>query len=120
MRQGHIKIAAIGAAEMPAGVKIQSLHLTDNILLDDIAAAVGYTSYYLTKKFYRETGQRMTDYINHAKIQYACVQLTGTDKTLQQISEELHYSSRSYFTAVFRKVIGCSPTEYRNNGGNKP
>lgn len=95
-------------------------HLTDNILLDDIAAAVGYTSYYLTKKFYRETGQRMTDYINHAKIQYACVQLTGTDKTLQQISEELHYSSRSYFTAVFRKVIGCSPTEYRNNGGNKP
>ena len=32
----------------------------------------------------------------------------------------LHYSSRSYFTAVFRKVIGCSPTEYRNNGGNKP
>lgn len=35
-------------------------HLTDNILLDDIAAAVGYTSYYLTKKFYRETGQRMT------------------------------------------------------------
>ena len=31
-------------------------HLTDNILLDDIAAAVGYTSYYLTKKFYRETG----------------------------------------------------------------
>lgn len=95
-------------------------HLTDNILLDDIAAAVGYTSYYLTKKFYRETGQRMTDYINHAKIQYACVQLTGTDKTLQQISEELHYSSRSYFTAVFRKVMGCSPTEYRNNGGNKP
>ena len=95
-------------------------HLTDDILLDDIAAAVGYTSYYLTKKFYRETGQRMTDYINHAKMQYACVQLTGTDKTLQQISEELHYSSRSYFTAVFRKVIGCSPTEYRNNGGNKP
>lgn len=95
-------------------------HLTDDILLDDIAAAVGYTSYYLTKKFYRETGQRMTDYINHAKIQYACVQLTGTDKTLQQISEELHYSSRSYFTAVFRKVMGCSPTEYRNNGGNKP
>ena len=62
----------------------------------------------------------LTDNINHAKIQYACVQLTGTDKTLQQISEELHYSSRSYFTAVFRKVIGCSPTEYRNNGGNKP
>ena len=82
---------------------------------DDIAKYLD-----LTKKFYRETGQRMTDYINHAKIQYACVQLTGTDKTLQQISEELHYSSRSYFTAVFRKVIGCSPTEYRNNGGNKP
>lgn len=95
-------------------------HLTDDILLDDIAAAVGYTSYYLTKKFYRETGQRLTDYINHAKIQYACAQLMGTNKTLQQISEELHYSSRSYFTAVFRKEMGCSPTEYRNNGGNKP
>ena len=35
--------------------------------------------YYLTKKFYRETGQRLTDYINRAKIAYACTLLIGID-----------------------------------------
>lgn len=89
-------------------------HLFDEIVLEDMAAAVGYTGYYLTKKFRKETGMRLTDYINHAKIQYARTQLTDTQKTLQQISEELHYGSRSYFTAVFQKEMGCSPLEYRN------
>lgn len=89
-------------------------HLLEEFHLSDLARAVGYTEYYLTKKFRRETGQRLTDYINHARIQYACAQLTATRKTLNQISEELHYSSRSYFTFVFQKEMGCSPTEYRN------
>ncbi|WP_455501346.1 helix-turn-helix transcriptional regulator [Gemmiger sp.] len=92
-------------------------HLLEEIQLADMAQAVGYTEYYLTKKFRRETGQKLTDYINRAKIQYACVQLRGSKKTLQEISEELHYSSRSYFTMVFQKEMGCSPTEYRNTKG---
>lgn len=75
--------------------------------------------YYRTDDTPEKRTARQKEYIKTVR-EYACVQLTGTDKTLQQISEELHYSSRSYFTAVFRKVIGCSPTEYRNNGGNKP
>ena len=89
-------------------------HLLEEFRLSDLAKAVGYTEYYLTKKFRRETGQKLTDYINHARMQYACAQLTATKKTLQQISEELHYSSRSYFSAVFQKAMGCSPTDYRN------
>ena len=89
-------------------------HLLEKFRLSDLAKAVGYTEYYLTKKFRRETGQKLTDYINHARMQYACAQLTATKKTLQQISEELHYSSRSYFSAVFQKAMGCSPTDYRN------
>lgn len=54
-------------------------HVTDAISVENIANTVGYTAYYLTKKFYRETGQRLTDYINRAKIAYACALLIGID-----------------------------------------
>lgn len=89
-------------------------HLLEEIRLEDVAEAVGYTGYYLTKKFRKETGQSLTDYINHARIQYACIQLETTQKPLQEICDELQYCSRSYFTSIFQKEIGCSPTAYRN------
>lgn len=107
---------ALSPAVQECCAYVQS-HVADDIAIEDIADAVGYTAYYLTKKFRRETGQRLTDYINRARIRYACAQLVGTDKTLQKISEELHYSSRSYFTTVFRKVMGCTPITYRTEGG---
>ncbi len=91
-------------------------HLRESLQLEDIAKAMGYTEYYLTKKFRKETGIRLTDYIKAAKIEQAKILLMSS-KTIEAIAEELHFSSRSYFTKVFKEIVGISPAEYRGING---
>ena len=79
------------------------LHLDEPIRLADIAQAVGYTEYYLTKKFHRETGVRLSDYLRDARLEQASEALRSTHKSLQQISEELQFGSCNYFGKVFTK-----------------
>lgn len=89
------------------------LHLDEPIRLADIAQAVGYTEYYLTKKFHRETGVRLSDYLRDARLEQASEALRSTHKSLQQISEELQFGSCNYFGKVFTKKYGISPAAYR-------
>jgi len=81
--------------------------------LEDIAKAVGYTEYYLTKKFYKETGVRLVDYIKDARIEHAKIWLQTTNKTIQEISEQMHFGTRNYFSRVFREKTGMTPAAYR-------
>ena len=89
------------------------LHLNDPISLADLAREVGYTEYYLTKKFHKETGIRLVDYLRDARLEQACEALRSTHKSLQQISEELQFGSCNYFGKVFTKKYGISPAAYR-------
>ena len=64
---------------------------------------MGYTEYYLTHKFKEETGLSVTDYIKFAKIERAKVLLKSTDQTVQDIAAALSFSTRNYFSRIFRR-----------------
>lgn len=64
---------------------------------------MGYTEYYLTHKFKEETGLSVTDYIKFAKIERAKVLLKSTDQTVQDIATALSFSTRNYFSRIFRR-----------------
>ena len=85
--------------------------------MEDLARQCGYTEYYLTRKFMKETGMKLTDYIRSVRIDAAKVMLLASKKDIQQISEELQFGSRNYFDRVFRLQIGVSPAQYRANLG---
>ena len=89
------------------------MHLDQKIQAADLAAAAGYTEYYLTRKFKEETGLCVNDYIKFAKIERAKVLLKSTDKTVQEIAASLCFSTRNYFSRIFREVTGKTPVEYR-------
>lgn len=95
---------------------IQS-HLEQPLKLEDLAKQAGYTEYYLTKKFRKETGVRLVDYIRNARIERAKILLTTTDISIQDISDRLHFGARTYFTKVFRQVAGTTPAEFRETNG---
>jgi AraC-like DNA-binding protein len=88
-------------------------NLLTEFTLEDIAKAVGYTEYYLTKKFYKETGIRLVDYVKDARIEHAKIWLQTTNKTIQEISEQMHFGTRNYFSRVFREKTGMTPAAYR-------
>lgn len=93
------------------------LHLKEPFELEKMARTMGYTEYYLSKKFARETGQKISTYLRTARLEQARIMLVETDSTIQQISEELQFSSRNYFTKVFTQVYGVSPQTYREKYG---
>lgn len=92
-------------------------HLGNDLSAGVIASELGYSEYYFTKKFHKEMGVRLTDYIRQQRIEYAKIELVGTDKSIREISEGLHFGTRNYFTSVFRELVGVTPAEYRERAG---
>ena len=88
-------------------------NVTRSLTAEEIASEMGYTPYYLTRKFSRETGVKINDYIKQTKIEYAKVLLMTTNRSIQEISDMLQFSSRNYFTKVFTSVAGITPTAFR-------
>ena len=85
--------------------------------IDELAARVGYTEYYLSRKFKEETGVSLNNYIKFAKVERAKFLLSSTDTSIQEISNRLGFCSRSYFGSTFQKIVGCSPADYREGNG---
>lgn len=90
------------------------MHVEEKIKLKTLAQYVGYTEYYLSRKFKAEVGCTVIDYIKFAKVERAKLLLVTTEETIQEISERLGYCSRSYFGEVFSQITGLSPVEYRD------
>lgn len=90
-----------------------TMNLHRRLTIEELASLTGYTDYYLSRKFKKELGMSINDYIRKAKIDHAKMLLTSTQKSIQQISEELNFSSRSYFSDNFQKETGMSPRAYR-------
>ena len=89
------------------------LSLEREISLRDLAQLAGYSEYYLSEKFKKETGLSVNRYIQQARIDRAKVLLESTNKSIREIAEQLTFSSVNYFIRVFRETTGQTPTQYR-------
>ena len=89
------------------------LSLDRKIRVADLAALVGYTEYYLTEKFKKETGVPVSTYIRFAKVERAKVLLEATNLSVREIAERLAFNTVNYFIQSFRETAGCTPAQYR-------
>ena len=89
------------------------LSLDRKIRTADLAALVGYTEYYLTEKFKKETGQSVSSYIRFVKVERAKILLETTDLSIKEIADQLAFNTVNYFIQSFREVTGYTPAQYR-------
>ena len=89
------------------------LNLDRKIRASDLAALVGYTDYYLTEKFKKETGMSVSTYIRFAKIERAKVLLETTNFAVNEIADKLAFNTPNYFIQSFQAVTGVTPAKYR-------
>ncbi len=92
-------------------------HITEQLTIADLAKRTGYSEYYFSHKFKKETGCSVNDFILKEKIEQAKLMLAGTSDTIQSISDSLSFGNRSYFYTCFQKQTGLSPSEYRRQNG---
>lgn len=89
------------------------LHAEQELTLPDLAKQVGYSEYYLSRKFKREMGVSISTYIKYVRVERSKLMLAGTSMTIGQIAETLHFASSSHFSDGFREVTGKTPQQYR-------
>lgn len=89
------------------------LNLAHEIQLKDLADHMKMTPAYLSGKFKKETGQSIMTFVAEKKIDYTCFLLSDTTLPIQEIAQLAGYKDASYFTRVFRRHMGVTPTEYR-------
>ena len=89
------------------------LSLNRKIRTADLSALVGYTDYYLTEKFKKETGKSISAYVKDAKIERAKLMLAATKDPVAKIAETLAFNTPNYFIQCFREKEGITPAQYR-------
>ena len=90
-------------------------HIADPALrVDDISAAFHMSSTHLRRIFKAELSMSPSEYIAAQRLENACIQLRTERRTsIVRVSEMCGYTSVYYFSAAFRRAMGCSPSEYR-------
>lgn len=89
-------------------------NISKNITLEEIANYFYISKSSLCAKFKNEVGKTINDFILEKKIQISLDLLKDKTKSISYISEYLGFSSPPHFTKTFLKIIGETPTEYRN------
>ena len=67
---------------------------------------------YLGKMFYLHTGEYLKDYINTVRMENAGRLLLTRQYQVSEVAEMVGIADQRYFSRVFKKTFGCSPTEY--------
>jgi len=89
-------------------------HFSDaSVSLDRVAKEVNISPNYLSAIFSQEVGQTLTEYLTVKRIDEAKRLLRHTDKLLSEIAYEVGYKDSRYFSFVFKKITGSTPSDYR-------
>ena len=91
-----------------------SEHYQDgNLMLQDVAAAVGMSNSRFSTVFAQECGKTFTEYLTGLRLEKARELLKTTEKRSSQIAFEVGYNDSHYFSYQFKKNVGMTPGEYR-------
>lgn len=88
---------------------------TKRITVADVSRNLGINRSYLSSLFVKETGVSLSSFIRSEKIKAAANMLRFSDYSYSDIAEYFGFSSQSHFIQCFRKEIGVTPREYREN-----
>ena len=90
-------------------------HYASDISLDDIANMIHMNASYICRIIKKATGQSFLDILLNARIEKAKILLNCIDYKTYEIAEMVGINDSKYFSSVFKKTMGMTPTEYRNS-----
>lgn len=95
-------------------------HYSEKITLDQVASYVHLNSTYMSEIFKKEMGVTFNDYVNNLRIIRSCEHLHFSALSIGQIAERCGFTDQNYFTKVFKKYIGLTPSQYRTSSMPPP
>lgn len=87
--------------------------LHSQIDLDSLASSANLSKFAFARKYKELTGTSPIQAFINLKMRHACYLLDISSKNVSEISRNLGYDDAYYFSRIFKKVIGMSPSQYR-------
>lgn len=106
----------------PAVQKVMNyvnLNVAEPLMLKSLAAMCFISPSYLSALFKQETGSTLIDYINTQRVNRAAQLLVQNNHTIAAVAEEVGILDVNYFTKIFKKTLGVTPTRYRREHKEK-
>ena len=89
-------------------------HYTEDIGLDVISHRFGRSPGYISTMFKRYADEGLNHYVTKKRMELATQLLTDSSRTIQEIADQCGYYNAKYFSMVFKKYLGQTPSEYRD------
>jgi AraC-like DNA-binding protein/quercetin dioxygenase-like cupin family protein len=91
-------------------------HFAEPLQMSDLARHLGLSRARMFEIFKQATGLTPNDYLVRRRIQQARELIEGTERSITDIALASGFSSSQYFSHVFRKYVGMTPSECRRRG----
>lgn len=92
-------------------IMLENIH--GELHLDTLAASTQLSRYHFAAKYKKLTGISPIKHFIHLKMEHACYLIDSSNDSAKQVSAQLGYADPLYFSRLFKKVIGLSPSDYR-------
>lgn len=98
--------------EIDACIKSQN---DESLTLKRLAQKLGYSEFYVSRKFKEISGMHLRDYLRYRKLAFALKDIRDTDTGILDIALAYGFSSHEAFTRAFKEAYGITPSEYRES-----
>ncbi|GKU78159.1 helix-turn-helix domain-containing protein [Paenibacillus sp. L3-i20] len=88
-------------------------HLEEELTLEDVAAAAGFSMYHFHRIFQQQVGMSVIDYVRCRRLAGAAALLLHSTEDILQIAIQCKFESQEAFTRAFKKVYNLPPGRYR-------
>ncbi|UQZ35202.1 hypothetical protein C2I18_17765 [Paenibacillus sp. PK3_47] len=94
-------------------VEIINKYYGEDISLQSVAGQINVNPSYLSRIFKQERGENFISYLTRVRIERAKAYLRGGKLKVYEIADKVGYHNHTYFSKIFKKIVGMSPEEYR-------
>ena len=98
--------------------KVIDTHLYSNLSVDELAKLSNLSLSSFKREFKKTYNDSPQSYINHKKLEKAQALLQSTDLSISDIAYDIGFNDPQYFTRLFTKNIGESPSDFRSYHSN--
>ena len=112
-----------GVGDTPVGrarAYLSKCFANPNLMLQDVASEVGISQSHFSTVFAQETGITFTQYLTGLRIAKAKELLETSPLRSSEIAFQVGYNDAHYFSYLFKKHTGMTPSEYRKSNKNQP